>query len=74
MVETKEIQVAQHCFHCGDTIELAGYQYAEHDFCCLGCQTVYQILNENNMQSYYRYNQHPGKSKQGKNRRFIVFE
>lgn len=66
MVETKEIQVAQHCFHCGDTIELAGYQYAEHDFCCLGCQTVYQILNENNMQSYYRYNQHPGKSKQGK--------
>lgn len=62
MVEVKKNQIDQHCFHCGDSVVSAGYQFDEHDFCCLGCQTVYQILHDNNMQSYYRYNQHPGKS------------
>lgn len=50
------------CYHCGDVIEQSSYVLNEHQFCCLGCQTVYQILKENDMQSYYKYNAHPGKS------------
>lgn len=50
------------CFHCGDQAATGQYQLDGHEFCCLGCQTVYQVLNQNNLQHYYRYNQHPGKS------------
>ncbi|MCA5005089.1 heavy metal translocating P-type ATPase [Sphingobacterium bovistauri] len=57
-----QLKVATDCFHCGDKVVDTPYVLNEHTFCCLGCQTVYQILHENNMQSYYRYNTHPGKS------------
>lgn len=56
------IQVKTNCYHCGDPVEDTAYILADHSFCCLGCQTVYQILNENNLASYYKYNTHPGKS------------
>jgi Cu+-exporting ATPase len=56
------IKLSTICYHCGDKVEDTPYILEEHTFCCLGCQTVYQILHENNMQSYYRYNTHPGKS------------
>ena len=57
-----KLKLATTCYHCGDKVEDTPYVLEEHTFCCLGCQTVYQILHENNMQSYYRYNAHPGKS------------
>lgn len=53
------------CYHCGDPVVDTPYLLDNHDFCCLGCQTVYQVLNDNNMGSYYRYNNHPGKSQKG---------
>lgn len=53
------------CFHCGDNLDVTPYVSGNHNFCCLGCQTVYQVLNESNLQNYYRYNQHPGKSQKG---------
>src|SRR5690606_21491113 len=49
------------CFHCGDKLDSTPYILDDHNFCCLGCQTVYQVLNESNLHNYYRYNQHPGK-------------
>lgn len=56
------LKISTSCYHCGDKVEDAAYVLDEHKFCCLGCQTVYQVLNENNLASYYRYNTHPGKS------------
>ncbi len=53
------------CFHCGDAVMHAGFTADGHDFCCVGCQSVYRILSGNNMQQYYRYNTHPGKKKDG---------
>lgn len=50
------------CYHCGDIVENRSFVLDEHQFCCLGCQTVYQILSSNNLNSYYKYNVHPGKS------------
>lgn len=55
-----------HCYHCGDPVRASLYEADGHDFCCLGCQSVYQILNDNGMDHYYRYNAHPGKSQQGR--------
>ena len=60
-VETT-LKIVTTCYHCGDKIEESPYLLNDHVFCCLGCQTVYQILNENNLGSYYSYNTHPGKS------------
>ncbi|WP_313513043.1 heavy metal translocating P-type ATPase metal-binding domain-containing protein [Sphingobacterium sp.] len=57
-----ELQLNTICYHCGDPVEDSAYILEDHRFCCLGCQTVYQILNDNNMASYYKYNTHPGKS------------
>lgn len=57
-----ELKTATSCYHCGDKIEETSYILDDHKFCCLGCQTVYQVLNENNLSSYYKYNTHPGKS------------
>ena len=51
------------CFHCGDVISNSKYLLNDHTFCCLGCQTVYQVLLENNLSVYYKYGQHPGQRK-----------
>ncbi|SKB98631.1 Cu+-exporting ATPase [Sphingobacterium nematocida] len=62
MAEQSSLITKTKCYHCGDVVEQTPYILNEHQFCCLGCQTVYQILNENDLQSYYKYNTHPGKS------------
>ncbi len=54
------------CYHCGDAISSGHYELDDHPFCCLGCQTVYQILHDNDMGSYYQYNLHPGKANRTK--------
>lgn len=48
------------CYHCGDALPAVKLNYAEKEFCCIGCQSVYQILAENNMCNYYAYNDTPG--------------
>ncbi len=53
------------CYHCGDGLPRNPYHTDGYRFCCVGCQTVYQVLRSSNMQQYYRYNVHPGKKKAG---------
>ncbi|TYR35504.1 HAD-IC family P-type ATPase [Sphingobacterium phlebotomi] len=65
MPESEQIVKEKTCFHCGDKVDAIPYVLDNHSFCCLGCQTVYQVLNESNLHQYYRYNQHPGKSQKG---------
>nr|WP_037494893.1 heavy metal translocating P-type ATPase metal-binding domain-containing protein [Sphingobacterium deserti] len=64
MATYKLVENKSACYHCGDAIgiEATSYQVDEYLFCCLGCQTVYQVLTASDMHSYYRYNSHPGKS------------
>ena len=52
------------CFHCGD--DCANVEIHRHDrsFCCNGCKTVYDILNENGLTYYYELDQTPGVSRQ----------
>lgn len=51
------------CFHCGDKVVGQHYECDNRLFCCLGCQTVYEILQQNDLQRYYQYNAHPGRFK-----------
>ncbi len=48
------------CYHCGDDIIGKGYSIVEKKFCCNGCKMVYQLLHENNMDSFYTLDKKPG--------------
>ena len=60
MSSTTLTQKSSVCYHCGDKLPAVKLNYDEKDFCCVGCQSVYQILSENNMCNYYAYNSTPG--------------
>ena len=61
----ERISVGTQCYHCGDKVTVDLYKADDHHFCCLGCQSVYQVLSSNNMQYYYRNNEYPGKKSKG---------
>jgi len=48
------------CYHCGDTCESEPIHFKEKDFCCEGCKTVFDILDQNGLCSYYDLEKHPG--------------
>jgi Cu+-exporting ATPase len=55
-----EISEAIVCYHCGEDCENDTIRMEEKYFCCEGCKIVFGILNENNLCSYYSYDEHPG--------------
>lgn len=55
------------CYHCGNDCRGEEFHYDERDFCCIGCQSVYTILAENQLCNYYSYNSNPGKTQNGNN-------
>lgn len=52
--------IKQLCFHCGSQCIDDVIIINEKHFCCNGCKTVYQILNENDLCAYYDFNEHAG--------------
>lgn len=52
-------EVDVQCYHCGQPCEEITWQ-DDKPFCCVGCKTVYEILNSNNLCDYYDYQQNPG--------------
>jgi Cu+-exporting ATPase len=48
------------CYHCGLDCDREHIIYNEKDFCCNGCKTVYQILNQSELGCYYDFEQAPG--------------
>ena len=48
------------CFHCGLDCVDKQYQIVDKCFCCNGCKTVYEILNQNELGCYYDFEQNPG--------------
>ena len=63
VTETKEIAT---CFHCGAACRDEHVVHNEKDFCCLGCKTVYEILEENGLCTYYELEKSPGINLKGK--------
>ncbi|WP_417363645.1 heavy metal translocating P-type ATPase [Galbibacter sp.] len=48
------------CFHCGIEFENDSFVIEGKDFCCNGCKTVFEILGEHDLHSYYDIEKNPG--------------
>jgi P-type Cu+ transporter len=48
------------CYHCGENITEETIITDDHEFCCSGCKTVYEILREGDLCEYYELNKNPG--------------
>ena len=48
------------CVHCGEDCGKYPIMWEDKAFCCNGCKTVYQILNENKLYTYYEMENTPG--------------
>jgi P-type Cu+ transporter len=48
-----EIQSKPVCYHCGEDCRDEVIIFDDHKFCCEGCSTVYDLLKENDMCTYY---------------------
>ncbi len=61
-----EIKEAVLCHHCGEECKDENLVFDHKNFCCLGCQTVYELLQENDLCGYYDLNDHAGVSLKSK--------
>jgi len=52
--------VSENCFHCGQNINKERLLFDDKLFCCNGCKSVYEILNLNNLGSFYELNKNAG--------------
>ncbi len=43
------------CYHCGEACDKKLIQYQDHNFCCEGCRTVYEILQQNQLCDFYNF-------------------
>ncbi len=48
------------CLHCGESCGKNPVMWDDEPFCCYGCKTVYQILNEKKLEKYYDIQRMPG--------------
>lgn len=48
------------CYHCGDECLNKNIHKDDKYFCCLGCKTVFEILDDNNLAEYYNIESNPG--------------
>lgn len=55
------MDTSQSCFHCGLEIKKSDLiVFDSKDFCCKGCQTVYEIFSSNDLGCYYDFENSPG--------------
>jgi len=48
------------CYHCGASCLDTHFRIEDKIFCCNGCKTVYQLLDENQLCTYYDLDNSPG--------------
>lgn len=53
------------CFHCGDLCAEEHRVHDGKDFCCHGCEVVYDLLNESGLCDYYSLEKQPGVKQAG---------
>lgn len=61
------------CYHCGEPCEDGHIHIEEKVFCCEGCKTVYEILNDNGMCRYYDIDENAGISLKGRAKEEYAF-
>ncbi len=52
--------LADVCYHCGEVCRESTVHFQDKPFCCTGCQTAFQILDESGLCSYYDLETNPG--------------
>ncbi len=52
------------CYHCGEECRGERIHFHEKDFCCVGCKSVFEILEQNELCTYYSITRSPGVSQQ----------
>jgi len=52
--------MGKECVHCGEDCGNYPIIWNEKAFCCNGCKTVYQLLNDNKLYTYYEIESTPG--------------
>lgn len=62
------------CYHCGEECKDEIILHDEKEFCCTGCKLVYEVLNENELCSYYELAPTPGSSQKQKSKRDNRFD
>jgi Cu+-exporting ATPase len=60
LTKKSKIEPALICFHCGDECKDDSIKIEDKFFCCNGCKTVYEILDQNKLCNYYNLEQNPG--------------
>lgn len=58
VIDKSEVKMT--CYHCGEDVAEHHYHIEDKEFCCRGCQTVYEIINKSNLCSYYDLEHNPG--------------
>lgn len=53
-------QIRSSCAHCGEKCHSNRYAKGELLFCCEGCKSVYELLRDNQLCTYYSLNSTPG--------------
>ena len=66
MPDTIDIDTQLICYHCGETCSDGSIVKDDKYFCCEGCKLVFEVLEENNLCTYYNLNEAPGSSKREK--------
>ncbi|WP_447951502.1 heavy metal translocating P-type ATPase [Chryseobacterium koreense] len=59
--------MAENCFHCGQDVLKERVSFDEKIFCCMGCKSVYEILNVNDLGNFYELNKRSGIRPDGEN-------
>lgn len=60
LIDTSLTKSRMTCFHCGEACDSDVVVLGNKAFCCTGCKTVYELLQENNLCTYYDIDQNPG--------------
>jgi P-type Cu+ transporter len=64
----------QNCYHCGEDCKDEILQYDNRHFCCTGCKLVYEVLQENDLCTYYDVADAPGASQKSVSERSNRFD
>jgi Cu+-exporting ATPase len=57
---SSDTTISNQCYHCGDECPDDDQSVDEKKFCCLGCKTVFEILEDNGLCDYYDLEKMPG--------------
>lgn len=59
-INSREKMKFEACFHCGDPCDETLIVFDDKKFCCNGCKTVYEILDNSGMCAYYLIDENAG--------------